>query len=70
MRVSRAGLIVAIVVMVPIIIEMRTVFVHLGLDISLAETALLGAAMIGALVLWAVAPDIRAKRRSKGENNG
>lgn len=66
MRISRAGLIVTIVVMVPIIIELRTVFVHLGLDVSLAQTALLGAAMIGALVVWAVAPDIR-KRKPNGE---
>ena len=66
MRISRAGLLVAIVIMVPIIVELRTVFVHLGLDVSLAQTALLGAVMIGALVLWAVAPDIR-RRRPNGE---
>lgn len=70
MRVSRIGLIVAIVVMVPIIIEMRTVFVHVGLDVSLAETAFIGALMIGALVLWAMAPDLRKNGRSNGENNG
>ena len=68
MRVSPIGLTVAIVVMVPIIIEMRTVFVHLGLDVSLAETAVLGAAMIGAVILWAIAPDIRQKKqRTNGE---
>ena len=69
MRVSRVGLIVAIVVMVPIIIEMRTVFVHVGLDVSLAETAILGALMIGALVLWAMAPDLRKSGRSNKEQN-
>jgi hypothetical protein len=67
MRISRAGLIVAIVIMVPVIVELRTVFVHLGFDVSLAETALLGAVAVGALVLWATAPDIRARRRSNGE---
>lgn len=67
MRVSWIGLLVAIVLMVPIIIEMRTVFVHLGIDISLAETALIGAAMIGALILWAIAPDFGPKKRSNGE---
>jgi hypothetical protein len=66
MRISKAGLIVAIVIMVPIIVELRTVFVHLGIDITLAETALLGAVMIGALVLWAMAPDIRG-RKPNGE---
>lgn len=67
MRVSRIGLIVTTVVMVPIIIELRTVIVHLGLDISLAETALLGVVLIGLFVAWAVAPDIRGKKRSNGE---
>ncbi len=67
MRVSRVGLIVAIVVMVPIIIELRTVFVHLGLDISLAETALLGVFLIGLLIVWAITPDIRGQKRSNGE---
>jgi hypothetical protein len=67
MRVSRIGLIVTTVVMVPIIIELRTVIVHLGLDISLAETALLGVVLIGLFVLWAVAPDIRGRKRSNGE---
>lgn len=67
MRVSKIGLLVALVLMVPIIIELRTVFVHVGIDISLAETALVGAVMIAAVVLWAVAPDIRERRRSNGE---
>lgn len=67
MRVSKIGLLVALVLMVPIIIELRTVFVHVGLDISLVETALIGAVMIAAVVLWAVAPDIRERRRSNGE---
>jgi hypothetical protein len=67
MRISRAGLLVAIAILVPIILELRTVFVHLGIDISLAETALLGAIAVGALLLWATVPDIRARRRSNGE---
>lgn len=67
MRVSWVGLLVAIVLMVPIIIEMRTVFVHLGIDISLAETALIGAGMIGVLILWAIAPEFGPRKRSNGE---
>jgi hypothetical protein len=66
MRISRAGLLVAIAVMVPIIVEMRTVVVHLGFDVSLAETALFGVVMVAALLLWAMAPDIR-KRKPNGE---
>jgi hypothetical protein len=66
MRISWAGLLVTIVIMVPIIVELRTVFIHVGFDVSLAETALLGLVMIGALVLWAVAPDLRGKGRSNG----
>jgi hypothetical protein len=66
MRISWAGLLVTIVIMVPIIVELRTVFIHVGLDVSLAETALLGLVLIGMLVLWAVAPDLRGKGRSNG----
>jgi len=70
MRISPIGLAVAIVLMVPFIIEMRTVFVHVGLDVSLTQTALLGAAMIGAVIVWAIAPDLRnrtQRKRSNGE---
>jgi ethanolamine transporter EutH len=64
MRISRGGLLVVIAVMVPIVIELRTVFVHLGVDMSIAETGLLAAVMIGALLAWAIAPDIRGRKRS------
>ncbi len=67
MRISRVGLIVIVVIMVPIIVEPRTALVHLGGDISLSETALLGAATIGALLAWAMASEFRGKERSNGE---
>lgn len=57
MRVSRVGLLVTLVVLVPIVIEMRTVFVHLGIDVSLVETGLIGVALFGAIVLWAIVPE-------------
>ena len=68
MRISRGGLLVAIAVLVPIVIELRTVFVHLGVDMSIAETGLLAAVMVGLLVTWAVAPDVRGRKRSNGES--
>ena len=64
MRISRGGLLVAIAVMVPIVIELRTVFVHLGVEMSIAQTGLLAAVMVGLLVAWAVAPDVRSRKRS------
>lgn len=64
MRISQGGLLVAIAILVPVVIELRTVFVHLGVEMSLAETGLLAAVMIGALLAWAVAPDIRGRKRS------
>jgi len=57
MRISRVGLLVTFVVLVPIVIEMRTVFVHLGVDVSLAETGMIGVVLFGVIVLWAVAPE-------------
>lgn len=64
MRISQGGLLVAIAILVPVVIELRTVFVHLGVEMSLAETGLLAAVMIGALLAWAVAPDLRGRKRS------
>lgn len=68
MRTSRAGLLVAIAVLVPIVVELRTVFVHLGVEMSVAETGLLAVVMIGVLLAWAVAPDVRGRKRSNGES--
>jgi len=65
MRISRGGLLVVIAVMVPIVIELRTVFVHLGVEMSIAQTGLLAAVMVGALLAWAVAPEVRSRMRSK-----
>jgi membrane associated rhomboid family serine protease len=64
MRISRGGLLVVIAVMVPIVIELRTVFVHLGVEMSIAQTGLLAAVMVGALLAWAIAPDVRGRTRS------
>ncbi|MFQ3285815.1 MAG: membrane associated rhomboid family serine protease [Natronomonas sp.] len=64
MRISWGGFLVVVAVMVPIVIELRTVFVHLGVEMSIAQTGLLAAVMIGALLAWAVAPDIRGRKRS------
>jgi len=64
MRISRGGLLVVIAVMVPIVIELRTVFVHLGVEMSIAQTGLLAAVMVGALLAWAVAPEVRGRMRS------
>ncbi|WP_181691934.1 CbaC protein [Natronomonas sp. LN261] len=68
MRISRAGLLVAIAVLVPIVVELRTVLVHLGVEMSVTETGLLAAAMVGVLLAWAVAPDVRGRKRSNGES--
>lgn len=56
MRVSPGGLLVAVAVLVPILIEARTVLAYLGVDLSSLETIALGALVVSAVVVWAVLP--------------
>lgn len=62
MRISRAGLLVVIAIMVPILVELRTVLAYFSVSISVMETVLIGALAVGALVLWAVFPTTDTNR--------
>lgn len=58
MRISRAGLLVVIAIMIPILVEIRTVFAYVGIDLTPGATVLFGLTVIAAIVLWAVYPDL------------
>jgi hypothetical protein len=57
MRVSPGGLLVAVTVLVPILIEARWVLASLGVDLSSLEAIALGALVVSAVVVWAVLPE-------------
>lgn len=62
MRVHPAVLLVLIALVVPLVVELRTVAVWVGVELSLAQTAVIGVFVVGALVAWAVFPDVRGSR--------
>jgi hypothetical protein len=57
MRISRAGLAVVAAILIPIVVEIRTVLVHVDVEISVAETALLWAVLVGLVLGWAMLPE-------------
>jgi hypothetical protein len=56
MRISKGALLVVVAVLVPFVVELRTALSWFGVELSIAETAALGAAVILAVVIWAVWP--------------
>lgn len=59
MRLSRAGLLIAIAISIPVIIELRTVAAFFGIEISVWATIAIGAAVIGALIAWSSFPGLK-----------
>jgi len=57
MRIDPALLLVVLVLSVPFIVEFRTVAAWVGVDLSLLQAALIGVAVLGAIVVWAVTGD-------------
>lgn len=60
MRLSRAGLLIAIAISIPIIVELRTVAAFFGIEISVWATIAIGAVVIGALIAWSRFPGLTA----------
>jgi len=57
MRIDPVLLLVVLVLAVPFIVELRTVAAWVGIDLSLLQTAIVGVALLGAIVVWAVTGD-------------
>jgi len=57
MRIDPALLAVVLVLAVPFIVELRTVAAWVGIDLSILQTAIIGVAVLGAIVVWAVTGD-------------
>ncbi|MFC4247196.1 CbaC protein [Natribaculum luteum] len=57
MRISRSGLLILIGILIPVIVELRTLFDMLGIEISVAGTLLIGVLAIGVIVFWATLPE-------------
>ncbi len=56
MRVAPGTLLVVIAVLLPFIVQIRTVVHYLGYDMAVTTNAAIGAVIIAAVVVWAVLP--------------
>ena len=54
MLISRAKLLILIAIVVVVLVELRTILGFFGLELSPVVTVAIGAAVIGALLLWAM----------------
>ena len=61
MRVHPALLLVLLALTIPLVVELRTMAVWVGVELSLAQTAAVGALLIGALLVWALFPTADAR---------
>ena len=59
MRVHPALVLVLIAMTVPLVVELRTVAVWVGVELSLGQTALIGVFAVVAILVWALFPDVR-----------
>ena len=57
MRFHPAVLLVIVALTVPLVVELRTMAVWIGLELSVAQTLAIGAVVIGAIVAWAMLPE-------------
>lgn len=57
MRISKAGLLVALAFLAPILVELRTVLAWVDIHLSVLETAVIGAIIVTGLLVWAFLPE-------------
>jgi hypothetical protein len=56
-RISKAGLLVVLALLAPLLVELRTVLSWVNVELTVLETAVLGAVMIVAILVWAFLPE-------------
>lgn len=57
MRISTAGLLVVLALLAPLLVELRTVLSWFGVELTVLETIVLAALVVGCLIAWAVLPE-------------
>ena len=57
MRISKAGLLVALAFLAPILVELRTVLAWFDIHLSVLETVVLGGILVVAILVWAFLPE-------------
>lgn len=57
MRISKAGLLVVLALLAPLLVELRTVLSWVNVELTVLETAVVGAVLVVAILVWAFLPE-------------
>ncbi|QFU81132.1 CbaC protein [Natronorubrum aibiense] len=57
MRISKAGLLVVLAFLAPVLVELRTVLAWANIELGVLETVALGSVIIAAILVWAFLPE-------------
>lgn len=57
MRISKAGLLVVLALLAPLLVELRTVLSWVNVELTVLETAILGAIVVVSILVWAFLPE-------------
>ena len=57
MRISKAGLLIVLALLAPVIVELRVVFGWAGIELTALETAAIGLVLVAAVLVWAFLPE-------------
>ncbi|TYL36858.1 CbaC protein [Natronococcus pandeyae] len=57
MRISKAGLLVVLALLAPLLVELRTVLSWINVELSVLETAVVGAVLVAIVLVWAFLPE-------------
>lgn len=69
MRIEPATLLVLIAILIPFIVQLRTVAGFIGVELSVQLHAAIGVFIIGALVMWALMPANGTATRTPDEGH-
>ncbi|MFU8867788.1 CbaC protein [Natronococcus sp.] len=67
MRISKAGLLVVLALLAPLLVELRTVLSWVNVELSVLETALVGAVLVTAVLVWAFLPENGSGGATEGD---
>ncbi|WP_265110061.1 CbaC protein [Halosolutus halophilus] len=57
MRISKGALLVVLALLAPLLVELRTVLAWFDVELSVAQTALIGLVLVSVILVWAFLPE-------------
>ena len=71
MRISKAGLLVVLALLAPLLVELRTVLSWVNVELSVLETAVVGVVLVAIVLVWAFLPENGEDEAAEGNvSNG